>query len=781
MLTETLMEIPGKNIQRLQLNLEPADAYILEIRDIPKDSIVSNTISYIIGMIRKAIISTTISIFTLYDIRNTSREIMVIVNGDMSDERTKAKRGSLILLLSPKECLETIPGRDDAQVYVYVDYNVERGVDGSNIQRKRTRMTTLTANILEKFKVGDEVKIRYRGRKKWYEGKIEMINMDGSVDVRLLELSNVTIVPNMNAEDSICAEVCLGVNGQNSNTPGTHVKIDTEDSDSNSDYKDVGLELARIISENRSHSRRKVTSSSSSPLNIKKQFHISKQDKTQQTMQPNHDDDLHVQKVSKKENWTCKKCNQITFASWGIYCYHCNWDCILCGNTDNWGRRKACNKCQQERGTVPVSNTNPTVASMLMNASSRNETGINTSSSSDGKVITTTSPIFGIREVLSLGKTNVMASAVKGVVIYKCIDPGYSNNNIDNSCDVAGNSKRPFSAIDKTKDYSPCIYLRDVDTNDFIVVFLNGENPSFVLSSILVGIHVVIGPVKVLEAKNKKSLFLKFEKNSGIRIVGISPISQLEVIGKNSAKKPTLISYDKDIHHSPVLHTTISHLNLNQRKSRCLWNLKVSITSIDKVRVYLYCNICKKDVTAPHRECIYCRSMTNPVIKWAAELTVDDHTSVATADFEDFDVFKLLTTKVSSGIDKQKYVNFIEKCVQINGEFGVFNNLNNDMGIPDAILRSFDSYDGNITDFTKIPENIESAVSVLKILIDRISLITPLSIVGRVSMRKYDINHDGYHPSDIRFQAMYGYQYINKQTTTRPHVTFRVIYANLIA
>ena len=43
---------------------------------------------------------------------------------------------------------------------------------------------------------------------------------------------------------------------------------------------------------------------------------------------------------------------------------------------------------------------------------------------------------------------------------------------------------------------------------------------------------------------NKKSLFLKFEKNSGIRIVGISPISQLEVIGKNSAKKPTLISYD---------------------------------------------------------------------------------------------------------------------------------------------------------------------------------------------------------------------------------------------
>ena len=55
--------------------------------------------------------------------------------------------------------------------------------------------------------------------------------------------------------------------------------------------------------------------------------------------------------------------------------------------------------------------------------------------------------------------------------------------------------------------------------------------------------------------------------------------------------------------------------------------------------------------------------MTNPVIKWAAELTVDDHTSVATADFEDFDVFKLLTTKVSSGIDKQKYVNFIEKFV----------------------------------------------------------------------------------------------------------------------
>ena len=127
-----------------------------------------------------------------------------------------------------------------------------------------------------------------------------------------------------------------------------------------------------------------------------------------------------------------------------------------------------------------------------------------------------------------------------------------------------------------------------------------------------------------------------------------------------------------------------------------------------------------------------------------------------------------------------KYVNFIEKCVRVNGEFGIFNNLNGDIGIPDNHVRIFDSYDGIIKDFAKIPQNIEFAVSVLKILVDRISLIQPVSIIGRVSMRKYDSDHDSYHSSDVRFQTMYGYQYVNKQTSSRPHVTFRVIYARVI-
>jgi phosphate:Na+ symporter len=60
------------------------------------------------------------------------------------------------------------------------------------------------------------------------------------------------------------------------------------------------------------------------------------------------------------------------------------------------------------------------------------------------------------------------------------------------------------------------------------------------------------------------------------------------------------------------------------------------------------------------------------------------------------------------------------------------------------------------------------------------NVIGVLIIVGRVSMRKYDSDSDGYHPSAIRFQTMYGYQYVSKETKARPHVTFRVIHASLI-
>ena len=73
---------------------------------------------------------------------------------------------------------------------------------------------------------------------------------------------------------------------------------------------------------------------------------------------------------------------------------------------------------------------------------------------------------------------------------------------------------------------------------------------------------------------------------------------------------------------------------------------------------------------APQRDCMNCRNQANLMVKWSAELTVDDHTSVATADFEDFDVFKLLLDRQYSGIDMQGYVEYIEHCVRTNGEFG---------------------------------------------------------------------------------------------------------------
>ena len=800
--TDTLKEVEEENAERLNLGIQADDSSTFTIRELFKEVLSPATIHYVIGMIRQSIIGPTMSIFKLHDVRNTSREIMIIVNGDMFAERHLAVAGNLLLLINPKECLETIPGRDDTLIFMYVDYNVERGVEGCNIQRRSS--TTSTANATEKVKVGDDVRVRYQNRRKWYDGTIEEIHPDGCVDVRLSDISNVTIIPTKSSA-SISTDATSHSNDQKDLHPGA---IEIENG-SDVERRVIGVKMAKMISGNRL--RRKLGAlSSSSPIKLNNKLHVHVQgDQDQLKEQPNSNSSLLndeivgvTSKVAKlKEDWICSKCKKVTFASWGVYCYHCNWDCVLCGNTDNWGRRKSCNQCKRERGgvpmgnvnssvTFPVNNMNSSLTSVPMNSgdcgSSTGE-GIDANATAfselEGKMINSASPVFGIRELLSLGRSNVVAIAVKGVVVYKSMGTSHDNDKIHttSSNDVICSSKRLFSSINQPRDFSPYIYLRDIETEDFIAVFLNGENASFVLSSIFVGLHIVIGPVKVLEARSKKSIFLKFDRSSGISITGISTLSQLKKIRENCKEKPTFSScYQEDVHFCSALHTTISNLNLNQRKSRCLWNLKVFITSIDKVRVYLYCDMCKKDVLPPHIKCINCKNFHNPTVRWGAEMTVDDHTSMATADFEGFDVFKLLTTKTSSGINMQKYVNFIDECARSNGEFGIFNNLSHDIGIPATHLQVFECNDGNITDFSNIPLKIEYAVSVLKLFVDRLSLIRPLSIIGRISMRKYDSNNDGYHTSDILFQSMYGYQYVKKQTSSRPHVTFRVIHASLV-
>ena len=800
-LEKSLKAVPRKNLELMQSGIEPAEAYVLSVKDMSSSSSSSSStgIDYVIGKVKHAVISSTLSIFKLYDTRNASREIMVIVNGDMSTANAHVKRGSLLLVLNPKECLETIPGREDALVFIYVDYNIERGVEGSIIKRPTTTTTSMTrtTNMGEKLKVGECVKIRYRGRSKWYDGRIETINADGSYDVRHLEISNVTIIP-IDSGDTSCATVA-GVDDQEQSICPVDAEAEARDASSaNDDCKDVGLKLARVISDTRLSLRRKLcassssSSSSSSSLQIGEElsslFYPGQQEVENPAFASFSTADAsteHVEKATKtiSEDWICTKCKLKTFASHGIYCYHCNWDCVLCGNTDNWGRRKECNRCKQTRGTRPTHGNIPAAATVAASiyGSRKEQTATTYLSIPNGTEVKSMSSVFSVRNVLSIGKSNVLAPAVKGIVIYKSMGPIESNNTANTvQNETEGPLKRSFSSIEKIKDCSPHIYLRDTCTNDFITVFLNGENTSFVLSSIFVGLHIVLGPVRVMESINKKSIFLKFDRNSGISVVGISTTTQLQAMGEMGLNKPALNSYRADIDSLPALQTTISELNVNQRKSRCLWNLNISITSIDKVRVYLYCVVCKKDIMAPQRDCMNCRNQANLMVKWSAESTVDDHTSVATADFEDFDVFKLLLDRQYSGIDMQGYVEYIEHCVRTNGEFGIFNNLAGDTGIPEDHLRIFGSNIGCIADFKKVPSKVEFAVSVLKILVDRISLIRPISIIGRVSTRKYDSDSDGYHPSAIRFQTMYGYQYVSKETKARPHVTFRVIHASLI-